>query len=451
MIARICVLLAMLLWNAGVSSASAPKVAMTVPDNGEIDVAQDIKEIRVEFDQPMNPAGRSVIGGGEMFPHIGRDMKWLNDRTFVMPVTLEPDHIYQLSINSDTFKGFAGKNGQPADWYPIRFRTRAQGAAPAEADVTAQQNQAALAALKKAIDEDYAYRDRNKVDWAEESEKRRAKFESARSANEFARLAAHLLRLAEDGHVSVQAGDVRIFTSPNSTPPNFNLKTLQRSVPGWSRRDSGIISGRFDDGIGYLLFSECSQAQADDFDQALDEQKDTRALILDARLNGGGDEEAARKVAGRFVATTSVYSKDRLRQHGRWEGPFDRTVTTRADRDRYAKPVVVLIGPKIVSSAESFVLMMKHGADAKLIGQPTHGSSGRPMPHQLGNGVTVYLSSWEDQLPDSIVLEGRGVRPDVIIKTTPAGLEKSDLVLEAALKLLRSKSAGSSRSQPVNR
>ena len=101
----------------------------------------------------------------------------------------------------------------------------------------------------------------------------------------------------------------------------------------------------------------------------------------------------------------------------------------------------MLIGPKIVSSAESFVLMMKHGAGAKLIGDATGGSSGRPQPHQLGNGVTVYLSSWEDQLPDGTLIEGKGVRPDLIIKTTLDGLQKSDPVLDAALKTLKSKAA----------
>ena len=101
---------------------------------------------------------------------------------------------------------------------------------------------------------------------------------------------------------------------------------------------------------------------------------------------------------------------------------------------------MVLIGPKIVSGAESFVLMMKYGAGdkgAKLIGDTTRGSSGRPMPHQLGNGVTVYLSSWEDQLPDGTPLEGHGVRPDTIIKIMPRDFGKTDAVLEAGVKMLR--------------
>jgi C-terminal processing protease CtpA/Prc len=164
--------------------------------------------------------------------------------------------------------------------------------------------------------------------------------------------------------------------------------------------------------------------------------------VLDARFNGGGDELAARQVAGRFIEKPAVYSKNRLRESGNWAGPFDRTVEPRGDKERYAKPVAVLVGPKIGSSAESFVLMMKHGAKARLIGDVTKGSSGRPMPHQLGNGVTVYLSSWEDQLPDGTVLEGKGVRPDTVIKTKLGDSEKSDSVLDAALKYLRGKAGG---------
>src|SRR5689334_20191962 len=209
-------LLPLLFVIAAVANAAPPKVLATSPDNGEIDVDPVVKEIRIEFDQPMDARGRSIVGGGENFPTISGDPKWLNDHTFILPVTLKPEHPYQLSINSDTFKGFASKTGQPAEWYPIQFHTRAAGAAPAEPDVTPDQNKQALAALKQAIDEDYSYRDRKKIDWDKEIAKREAKFGAAKSANEFARLTAQLLRLAEDAHVSVDAGDVRIGTRANS-------------------------------------------------------------------------------------------------------------------------------------------------------------------------------------------------------------------------------------------
>ncbi len=434
--------LALFLAATQFSNAATPTVMMTWPDNGQMDMAADVQEIRIEFDQPMNARGRSVVGGGDSFPDVTGDPKWLDDKTFVMPVALKPEHHYWFSINSDTFKGFSSKNGQPAEWYPVEFWTRPAGVGPAPPDVTPEQNKSALAALTQAIDQDYSYRDRRKIDWLKEIALHLATFETASSANEFARLTAHLLRPAEDLHVTVEAGDVRIGTFTNSSPPNINIQTLAQAVPGWSESSSGVITGRFDDGIGYILFSQCTKEQADAFDAALDEMKDTKALIVDTRINGGGDEYAARQVAGRFVEKSTVYSKDRVREAGEWTGPFDRTVEPRKDAPRYDKPVVVLIGPKVVSSAESFVLMMKYGAKATLIGDITLGASGRPMPHSLGNGVTVYLSSWEDQLPDGTPLEGRGVRPDIIVKTNLRDLQNSDAVLDAALKSLR---AGNSR------
>jgi C-terminal processing protease CtpA/Prc len=249
-----------------------------------------------------------------------------------------------------------------------------------------------------------------------------------------------LLRQAQDAHVSVQAGDVQIGTRSNSTPPNFNFQLLQKAVPGWTEHPSGVVTGRFDDGVGYILFNECSSDQANGVDTALDDLKDTSGLILDVRPNGGGDEGAAQRVAGRFVEKSTVYAKDRIREQGKWKGPLDRVVDPRHDANRYGKPVALLIGPKVVSSAESFVLMMKYGTRAKLIGDTTGGSSGRPVPHQLGNGVTVYLSSWEDQLPDGRLVENLGVEPDLPVRTTLRSLARSDDVLDAALKYLRSAS-----------
>ena len=41
----------------------------------------------------MNPRGRSVVGGGEGFPEISGELKWLDGKNFVIPVTLKPDHV----------------------------------------------------------------------------------------------------------------------------------------------------------------------------------------------------------------------------------------------------------------------------------------------------------------------------------------------------------------------
>ena len=65
---HIPVVLALVLSVAGLTHAAPPKVVITAPDNGEIDVDPATEEIRIEFDQPMDARGRSIVGGGEQFP-----------------------------------------------------------------------------------------------------------------------------------------------------------------------------------------------------------------------------------------------------------------------------------------------------------------------------------------------------------------------------------------------
>ena len=296
-----------------------------------------------------------------------------------------------------------------------------------------EQNRKAMDALRKAIDANYAYRDRLKVDWEKVFAQHMAAMEGAKTANQFARAVAKVLREAQDGHVYVKAGERTIGTHVNAKAPNFNGQTLRKAVADWKEHGGGVASGKVGDGIGYLLISDWSQGAAKGVDEGFAAVKDAKGLIIDVRLNGGGDEEMAKQFAGRFIDGPRVYSKNRIRRDGRWQGPFDRVVGPRAETDRYGGPVAVLIGPKVGSSCESFVLMMKQSPRCKLVGEATKGSSGNPRAFDLGNGVTVFLSSWEDQLPDGTVLEGRGVKPDVEVKTDLAELRQRDGVLEAGV------------------
>ena len=92
----------------GQAIAAPPKVVKAVPDNGDRDVDPNVKEIRITFDQPMGE-GMSVVGGGESFPEMPGKPRWGNSRTFVIPVKLQPNHDYWLSINSDRFQNFTNR------------------------------------------------------------------------------------------------------------------------------------------------------------------------------------------------------------------------------------------------------------------------------------------------------------------------------------------------------
>ena len=420
--------------------AERPRVVTSTVEDGQDDVDPALTEIKVQFDQPMDQRSWSVVGGGPTFPKVVTKPKWADDRTILIAVTLEADHEYWMSLNSDTFQGFRSAGGEPAVPHPLSFKTRTAGAAAEPAQLlTRHANRDAIAALRKAIDANYAYRDRLKIDWDKAFAERTPDMEAATTPNQFARAAARLLRHAEDAHVFVRAGDRTIGTHVNANPPNFDFQSLRKTVAGGNQHDGGVVSGKLADDVGYLLIPEWGPRIAAGLDEAFGAVKDFKGLVIDVRMNGGGDENVAAEFAGRFVEEPKVYSKNRIRRDGEWLGPFDRVVKPRAEADRYAGPLAVLTGPKVGSSCESFVLMMKQGPRCQLVGDVTKGSSGNPRLHELGNGVTVGLSSWEDQLPDGTVLEGRGVTPDVRVEAALAEFRDRDPVLDAAIGALREK------------
>jgi C-terminal processing protease CtpA/Prc len=62
--------------------------------------------------------------------------------------------------------------------------------------------------------------------------------------------------------------------------------------------------------------------------------------------------------------------------------------------------------------------------------------SGNPKPHDLGNGVVVFLPSWRSLELDGSLLEGKGIRPDILVETNPNVFASTDPILEKACEWL---------------
>ena len=145
-------------------------------------------------------------------------------------------------------------------------------------------------------------------------------------------------------------------------------------------------------------------------------------------------------LAGCFIDEQKLYAKHVYREHlaeGGFGKESQRYVQPNKKRPKYRGKVAVLTGPVVMSSCEAFVLMMKQVPGCKLVGAATQGSSGNPKPHDLGNGVTVYLPSWKAMRPDGSCFEGEGIKPDIEVKANGQDFTDGDPVIEAALKYLR--------------
>ena len=440
--AALCTGLALGGQAAGLES-QIPRVIKAQPDNQAQQVDPDQRELRVIFDQPMAPGGRSVVGGGPLFPRLVGKPRWENERTFVWSLRLEPDHEYWLSINSGSFGNFRGTNGESAAPYPISFRTRLrtpaeEAAAPARRTALDRE---AVAILKQAVDEDYSYRDLRKVDWEQQFREFSPRLESAGQARRFAELAAQMLAPAQDVHLWLRVEGEIIPSYRRRAAWNVAVNRLPRFVPSWQRRSEVICTGEYGDGIRYLYIGgwpgDARQELEPAYEQLADAAEAGKPLIVDVRANGGGDEELAGEFAACFIERPILYARDRLRRDGRFSPVYERSLRPNRGRPKFRGRVVVLAGAGTVSSCESFVMMMKQVPGCTLLGEPTAGCSGSPRPADLGNGVVAVLPSWQDLRLDGTCLEGQGFAPDIVVKSSSADFEQGDPVLEAALKLLR--------------
>jgi hypothetical protein len=323
--------------------------------------------------------------------------------------------------------------------YISAFEKQSVKPLPAFSSDTAQ---AAFDQLWQAFDRDYAlFVLRPEVDWSRLRDQFRPKALASKSTDEFARVCAELLKALRDLHVwlTVAGDNVPVFNRPrlaNSNPAAHRaiLGTLNQT----GRRVQWAVTP---DRIGFLAIASWDDPAApNQCAEALEQMRNTRGLIVDVRLNGGGSEDLAREVAGRFLPQEFVYAFSQYR-----DGPSHTNLTRKLERKaaprgpwRYDRPVVLLIGQKCMSSNESFVAMMSGATNVTTMGDSTCGSSGNPEIIQLPLDMTVSVPRWIDFLPDGTPLDEHGFRPQFPFTAEPGAFDGNrDDLLTAAVQRLR--------------
>jgi hypothetical protein len=424
--------------SAGAPAPVAPRV-VTKPAIGATNVDPDLRELRATFDQEMTTGSWSWTGGGPMFPEITSKPRWIDKRTCVLPVKLEPAKRYRVGINAPSFKNFRSADGVPAAVTTLWFETAARRRAAGEQK---QMNQRAFEALRKALAERYSYYEIRGVDWKAIFERDVDWILASRTDLEWASRVGVMLAAANDIHVSLDCGGISVGTHSRMVPPNMDWRLVQNEIPNARHVNRALAWGKTDDGIVYILlpsWEKWAEQPLGEVHRVLDSAKDAKGIVIDVRANAGGSEPLARQVAAWFVEKPTLYSKNVYRDpssESGWTKVFERVLEPNPAKRRYGGPVVVLMGRYTMSSCESFLLMMR-AAGARLIGETSYGSSGNPKPFELPNGVTIYLPSWKDLRPDGTCIEGEGVQTDVVVDFPTDGSATNDPVLEKALEILR--------------
>lgn len=269
----------------------------------------------------------------------------------------------------------------------------------------------------KAFDESYAmFVLRPEVDWSAAREEFRPKAIQSKNVYDFAGICAEMLKRLRDLHVwlTVAGADLPLFNRPRES--NFNVAALPSMVGPLQSAGRSVRWAITPEQIGYVFIPNWSDPEIPDrFDEVLEKMRETRALIIDVRPNGGGSEPLAQKVAGRFAQNDFKYAFSKVRNGPRHNDMSEfraRAVSPRGPW-LYTRPVALLIGERCMSSNESFAAMMTGATNVTSIGGHTCGSSGNPEIIKLPLEMTVSVPRWIDYLPDQTPLDERGVQPQI--------------------------------------
>jgi hypothetical protein len=103
-----------------------PVVVSTEPRAGQTDVAPGAAEIRVTFSRPMQKGSWSWVKlPNASFPTMTGDPRFLEDqRTCVLPVSLEPGKTYAIWLNNPPAENFKDQDGHKAVPYLLVFETK---------------------------------------------------------------------------------------------------------------------------------------------------------------------------------------------------------------------------------------------------------------------------------------------------------------------------------------
>ncbi|HJQ26327.1 MAG TPA: S41 family peptidase [Blastocatellia bacterium] len=189
-----------------------------------------------------------------------------------------------------------------------------------------------------------------------------------------------------------------------------------------------IETKRLTDGIGYLRFSQFLPQLKQRIHEALLGMSDAPGIIIDLRGNGGGEDMIGLEMAAHLFARPTVFNVMRTRQG-------IKNISVKPEAKTYGGPVVILVDEGSGSASEQFAAPMQELGRAVIVGVRTAGADLDADLKRLPTGAILLYAFSECRTPKGVVIEGRGVIPDVEVKLTRAALlAGGDPQLQAAIR-----------------
>lgn len=153
------------------------------------------------------------------------------------------------------------------------------------------------------------------------------------------------------------------------------------------------------------------------------DEKNTRAVILDLRGNGGGVIDIALQMADAMTQEKGVYLAG---VHWREDmGGLEKTLSTGGGLP--LNKIVVLVDGGTASAAELLAGSLQDTGAATLVGQQTYGKGQGQYHFDLVNGDKLVITTLELELPEQGCWEGVGLSPDILVENRTVTVNAASL------------------------
>lgn len=194
--------------------------------------------------------------------------------------------------------------------------------------------------------------------------------------------------------------------------PSVLVNMESRSLPG---------------NVGYIRFNFFMPVLMDEIRRELECFRDASAIVIDLRDNPGGIGQMAPGIASLLVDRNVSLGTMKLR---RGEVRF----VTYKQSWSFRGKVVFLTDEGSASTSEILAGALQELGRATVVGERTLGAVLPSVIEKLPNGAVLQYAVADFKTPGGVLLEGRGVTPDIVMPGSRADyLAGTDPVLDAAL------------------
>lgn len=287
--------------------------------------------------------------------------------------------------------------------------------------------------LWNEVDKKYSYFELKGIDWSAIGDRYRDSISSDMNEEELFHVMGRMLNELRDDHTNLIAPfDISVYDAALNHEPNYNERTIREHyLP--EVMHTGAFTHNFLDGdsIAYVRYASfMSTVTNEDLDFILNRYRNTKGLILDLRVNGGGSIFNIPMIMERFVDEHVLVGYSQTRNgpgHDDFSDPVGFYFNA-YDGIRYEKPVIILVDRGSYSATTFLSLTTKALDNVQLLGDTTGGGGGLPNGGQLPNGWTYRFSVTRMLDLDLVNYAEDGVPPDIA-----ASFDWSDLTHDAIL------------------